>query len=115
MQTYFASGTLSAFLDNAPTYLTFLAAEMGHFGLDVGSRADVLKFLELHPTFVVAISLGAVFFGAGSYIGNGPNFMVKAISEKAHVKTPGFLGYLMGYSLPILVPILLVVGWLLFH
>jgi Na+/H+ antiporter NhaD/arsenite permease-like protein len=113
LQTYFASGTLSAFLDNAPTYLTFLAAEMGHFGLDVRTRADVVEFLVLHPTFVVAISLGSVFFGAGSYIGNGPNFMVKAISEKSGVKTPGFLGYLIGFSLPILVPILVVVGWVM--
>lgn len=116
LQVYFASGTLSAFLDNAPTYLTFLAAEMGHFGLDVGSKADVLAFLDEntgHPAFVVAVSLGAVFFGAGSYIGNGPNFMVKAISEKSHVKTPSFLGYLFGYSLPILVPILAFVGWIM--
>jgi Na+/H+ antiporter NhaD/arsenite permease-like protein len=59
----------------------------------------------------MAISLGSVFFGAGSYIGNGPNFMVKAISEKSGVKTPGFLGYLIGFSLPMLVPILVVVGW----
>ena len=111
LQVYFASGTLSAFLDNAPTYLTFLAAGMGRFGLDVGSRADVLQFLGEHPAFVVAVSLGAVFFGAGSYIGNGPNFMVKAIAEKAHVKTPSFLGYIFAWSLPVLVPILAVVGW----
>jgi Na+/H+ antiporter NhaD/arsenite permease-like protein len=113
LQVYFASGALSAFLDNAPTYLTFLAAEMGHFGLDVGSPTDVLRFLELHPAFVVAVSLGAVFFGAGSYIGNGPNFMVKAISEKSQVKTPGFVGYILCFSLPILVPILAVVGWIM--
>jgi Na+/H+ antiporter NhaD/arsenite permease-like protein len=59
----------------------------------------------------MAISLGAVFFGAGSYIGNGPNFMVKAIAEKAKVSTPSFLGYIFKYSLPILVPILVVVGF----
>jgi Na+/H+ antiporter NhaD/arsenite permease-like protein len=111
LQAYLASGALSALLDNAPTYLTFLAAEMGHFGLDVGNPADVRHFLDLHPAFVVAVSLGSVFFGAGSYIGNGPNFMVKAISEKSHVKTPKFLGYILGFSLPILVPILVVVGW----
>ncbi len=108
---YFASGVLSAFLDNAPTYLTFLAAGMGRFHLDVGSPADVVAFLGQHPGFVIAVSLGSVFFGAGSYIGNGPNFMVKAIAEKARVKTPGFLGYIFGYSLPFLVPILIVVGW----
>jgi Na+/H+ antiporter NhaD/arsenite permease-like protein len=113
LQTYFASGALSAFLDNAPTYLTFLAAEMGHFGLDVGSPMDVLKFLELHPTFVVAVSLGSVFFGAGSYIGNGPNFMVKSISDKSGVETPGFLGYMLRFSLPVLVPILAIVGWIM--
>ena len=111
LQVYFASGSLSAFLDNAPTYLTFLAVGMERFGLDVGSKADVLQFLGSHPGFVIAVSLGSVFFGAGSYIGNGPNFMVKAISEKSHVKTPSFLGYLLGYSLPILVPILAAVGW----
>lgn len=110
---FWATGILSSFLDNAPTYLTFLAVGMGRFGMDVGSKADVLQFLELHPGFVIAVSLGSVFFGAGSYIGNGPNFMVKAISEKSHVKTPSFLGYLFGYSLPILVPILAVVGWVM--
>jgi len=113
LQTYFASGALSAFLDNAPTYLTFLAAEMGQFGLDVGSPPDVLHFLQVDPEFVIAVSLGSVFFGAGSYIGNGPNFMVKAISEKSRVKTPSFLGYMTGFSLPILVPILALVGWVM--
>lgn len=111
LSVYFASGVLSAFLDNAPTYLTFLAAGMGRFSMDVGNPADVLKFLEMHPGFVVAVSLGSVFFGAGSYIGNGPNFMVKAIAEKSRVKTPSFLAYIFGFSLPILVPILAVVGW----
>jgi Na+/H+ antiporter NhaD/arsenite permease-like protein len=116
LQVYFASGTLSAVLDNAPTYLTFLAAEMGHFELNVNSRSDVMTFLDPnigHPAFVVAISLGAVFFGAGSYIGNGPNFMVKAISEKSGVRTPSFMGYILGYSLPMLVPILALVGWVM--
>lgn len=108
---YFASGALSAFLDNAPTYLAFLAAGMGRFQLDVGNPAEVLKFVEIHPGFVLAVSLGSVFFGAASYIGNGPNFMVKTIAEKSGVKTPSFLGYIVGFSLPILVPILIIVGW----
>ncbi len=111
LSVYFASGALSAFLDNAPTYLTFLAAGMGRFGMDVGNPADVAAFLGEHAGFVIAVSLGSVFFGAGSYIGNGPNFMVKAIAEKSKVKTPSFLGYIVGFSLPILVPILVVVGW----
>ncbi len=59
----------------------------------------------------MAISLGAVFFGAMTYIGNGPNFMVKSIAESAGVRCPGFFGYIIKYSLPILLPILLLVGW----
>ena len=112
---YFATGTLSAFLDNAPTYLAFLAAEMGHYHLDVSSPADVLSFVAMHPHFLIAVSLGAVFFGAGSYIGNGPNFMVKSIAEKAKVNTPSFIGYILCYSLPILVPVLAIVGWVMVH
>lgn len=113
LQYYFSTGALSAFLDNAPTYLAFLAAAMGHEHMSVDSTADVLRFAAEHGGHLIAISLGAVFFGAGSYIGNGPNFMVKAIAEKARVETPSFLGYLFRYSLPILIPILVVVGWLL--
>jgi Na+/H+ antiporter NhaD/arsenite permease-like protein len=113
LQYYFATGALSAFLDNAPTYLAFLAAEMGSYQLDVGNPADVMKFVIDHPHFLIAVSLGAVFFGAGSYIGNGPNFMVKAIAEKSKVHTPGFIGYIVRYSLPILVPILALVGWIM--
>jgi len=113
LQFYFACGSLSAFLDNAPTYLTFLAAEMGTHHLDIGNPAHVAEFVAKDAPFLIAVSLGAVFFGAGSYIGNGPNFMVKAIAEKSKVKTPGFLAYLIGYSLPILLPVLIVVGWLM--
>lgn len=112
LQYYFTSGSLSAFLDNAPTYLTFLAAAMGNAHLDVGNPGDVLAYLSTHASYVIAISLGAVFFGAGSYIGNGPNFMVKAIADKAKIHTPGFLGYLFYFSIPILLPILALVGWL---
>jgi Na+/H+ antiporter NhaD/arsenite permease-like protein len=62
------------------------------------------------PELVVAVSLGAVFFGAMTYIGNGPNFMVKAIADGAGVKTPSFFGYILRFSLPILLPILLLAG-----
>ena len=113
LQFYFVSGSLSAFLDNAPTYLAFLAAAMGGHHLDIGNPSDVLVFLKKEPLYVIAISLGAVFFGAGSYIGNGPNFMVKAIAEKAKVRTPSFLDYIFRFSLPILIPILALVGWLM--
>lgn len=115
LEYYFATGALSAFLDNAPTYLSFLAAAMGAEHLSVDATADVLRFAGAHAPVLTAISLGAVFFGAGSYIGNGPNFMVKSIAETAEVKVkvPNFLSYIFCYSLPMLVPVLIIVGWLL--
>jgi Na+/H+ antiporter NhaD/arsenite permease-like protein len=111
MEYYFFTGALSAFLDNAPTYLSFLAAAMGAEHLSLDSAADVLKYAGTHAPILMAISMGAVFFGAGSYIGNGPNFMVKAIAEKSKVKTPNFLTYILFYSLPLLLPILGIVGY----
>lgn len=113
MQYYFTTGALSAFLDNAPTYLSFLAASMGQQHLSVDSPADVMTFAAGHAPHLIAISLGAVFFGAGSYIGNGPNFMVKAIADKSKVHAPSFLGYLFRFSIPILLPILILVGWIM--
>jgi Na+/H+ antiporter NhaD/arsenite permease-like protein len=64
---------------------------------------------------IIAISVGSVFFGANTYIGNGPNFMVKAIAHHQRVRTPSFLGYLACYTLPCLLPMLLVVWWLFFR
>lgn len=110
MQYYFSTGALSAFLDNAPTYLSFLAAAMGREHLSVDSTADVLKYAAEHAPHLIAISLGAVFFGAGSYIGNGPNFMVKAIADKSKVRAPSFLAYMYLFSIPVLLPVLVIVG-----
>lgn len=125
-QYYFATGVLSAALDNAPTYLTFL--QLGFAKLNLTLDAPTLKHfadnvyiafegtpkeLEVHgAVYLAAVSLGAVFFGAMTYIGNGPNFMVKSIAESAGVKMPSFLGYLK-YSVPILGPVLALV-WALF-
>lgn len=115
MQYYFSTGALSAFLDNAPTYLAFLAAAMGHEHLSVDSTANVSQFAAEHAPHLIAISLGAVFFGAGSYIGNGPNFMVKAIADKSKVHAPSFIAYMLRFSIPILLPILAIVGWMMVH
>ena len=112
MQFYAFTGVLSAVLDNAPTYLTFLAAALGQQGMNLSESADVASFAASHAHILVAISLGAVFFGAATYIGNGPNFMVKAIAEHAKVETPSFFGYVVRFTLPVLVPILALVGWL---
>ena len=108
-------------LDNAPTYLNFLKLAEVTFveetPEEIAGRGDYDKravrlLLETVPHFVVALSLGAVFFGAMTYIGNGPNFMVKSIAESSGVKVPTFFGYLFKYSLPILLPILVLAAWL---
>jgi len=117
-QYYFASGALSSVLDNAPTYLNFL--QLAQASCTDGASVESLTVPELlaHPRgalFVVAVSLGSVFFGAMTYIGNGPNFMVKAIAESSHVHMPGFLGYIFKFSLPFLLPVLLLAGLLIFH
>jgi Na+/H+ antiporter NhaD/arsenite permease-like protein len=95
-QFFWATGALSSFLDNAPTYLTFLALAqgLGQEGQVVGVPHHVL----------MAISLGAVFMGANTYIGNGPNFMVRSIAESRGVKMPGFGAY-MAYSGAVLLPV----------
>ncbi len=107
---YWATGTLSAALDNAPTYLCFLSVA-------TGPSADIPALL-LTPSFaadLAAISVGAVFFGAATYIGNGPNFMVKAIADQQGAKTPSFLGYFFRYTLPCLLPVLVAVWWIFFR
>jgi Na+/H+ antiporter NhaD/arsenite permease-like protein len=119
LQYYFASGTLSAVLDNAPTYVNFLQlaqttamAENPAAFAGLTSTESVRQLLVEKPLFVVAVSLGAVFFGAMTYIGNGPNFMVKSIAHDAGVHCPTFFGYVFRFSLPILFPILALAGWL---
>ncbi len=98
-QFFWATGCLSSFLDNTPTYLTFLSLAQG-LKLKpeiIGVSEEVLK----------AISLGAVFMGAMTYIGNGPNFMVKAIAEERKVSMPSFFGYMI-YSIIILIPLFII-------
>ena len=163
---FWGSGTLSSVLDNAPTFLTFLSADLGAFvppdtaatmlvtlkahGADLGSAAsapmgeqfcaavaalrahcpDALSrgsvTLEqvqmalaltdpLQIKCLMAISIGSVFFGANTYIGNGPNFMVKAIAEQQKAHTPSFPAYVFKFTLPFMVPMLIVVWWLFFR
>ena len=161
---FWGSGLLSSFLDNAPTYLSFLSAAFGLFidpeiidkvqfliqhpgtdlaslatgphaelirhtfealqkyhaaalaGGNVGTEQIEVAFLlgnESYNHYIIAISIGAVFFGANTYIGNGPNFMVKAIADHQKVRTPGFLGLVFRYTLPCMAPMLILI-WLLF-
>jgi Na+/H+ antiporter NhaD/arsenite permease-like protein len=160
-QFYWATGSLSAFLDNAPTYLNFLSAAIGLFvdadivqqvqrliaqhgaGIQavVGPHAEEVRntvetlmkyhydmvaagyvsvddintayLIGNHNVYLQAISIAAVFFGACTYIGNGPNFMVKSIAEQSGIETPNFVTYIVKYTLPVLIPVFIII-WLLF-
>ncbi|MDA0745803.1 MAG: sodium:proton antiporter [bacterium] len=124
---FWITGILSSFLDNAPTYLTFFSSALGKLGLDEATIAQALRMsqdqwgtlgvdtakLELFVGYLKAISVGAVFMGANTYIGNAPNFMVKSIAEAGGVKMPSFFGY-MAYSGLILIPIFVLVTFVFF-
>lgn len=112
---YWATGGLSSFLDNTPTYLNFLSAAMGKYALDVNIKAHVLDFVSQDIIYLRAISVAAVFFGAMTYIGNGPNFMVKSICERAGIEMPSFFTYMVKYSIPILIPLFAIIYYLFFH
>jgi Na+/H+ antiporter NhaD/arsenite permease-like protein len=163
---FWGSGSLSSVLDNAPTYLSFLSAELGAFispdtaaavvayvkahGADLSAAAGAPHGAEIcqaiaalqschpealkggalmtdqaqmalvlgHPLYLKclqAISIGSVFFGANTYIGNGPNFMVKAIADQQKAHTPTFLGYVFKFTLPFMVPMLVIVWWMFFR
>jgi len=162
-QFYWATGTLSSVLDNAPTYLNFLSAAIGllvndeivrqvyhliqthgadiaqvggqysaeakntievlmRYHGDLVSRGNVpLHNIQVsylignHNTYIQAISIAAVFFGAATYIGNGPNFMVKSIAEQTGVQCPSFFGYITRFTLPVLLPIFLVIWYFFFR
>ena len=107
---FWLTGLLSSFLDNAPTYLTFLATAMGALGLEHAIQMTAPGEPE---HILMAISAGAVFMGANTYIGNGPNFMVKAIAEGQGIRMPSFFGYLL-YSVIILFPVFVLVTIIFF-
>jgi Na+/H+ antiporter NhaD/arsenite permease-like protein len=136
-QYFWGSGILSSVLDNAPTYLNFLTAAFGLHGANVDNmqhmnlilglttpsaaglpnplQAGAMEITSQSWRYVQAISIGAVFFGAVTYIGNGPNFMVKSIAEQSGVQCPSFFGYILKYSLPILIPIFACIWYLFFR
>jgi len=117
---FWATGILSSFLDNAPTYLTFFNAALGNLGAAEETVPAMLGYVDgvaKNADFIrtlTAISAGAVFMGANTYIGNAPNFMVKSIAEEAGVPMPSFFGYLVKYSLPILIPVFVIVTLIFF-
>ena len=101
---FWLTGILSSFLDNAPTYLVFFNTAGG----------DPTLLMNDYYNTLLAISAGAVFMGANTYIGNAPNFMVKSISESSGIEMPSFFGYLVKYSIPILFPIFFIVSLVFF-
>lgn len=136
-QYYWATGALSSVLDNAPTYLNFLSASFGLHGALLDDPTHMAAMLGMAsteslglsnpisagmqmigpstPLYVVAISVAAVFFGACTYIGNGPNFMVKSIVESAKLPAPSFFGYAVRYAIPVLLPVYALVWYLYFR
>ena len=100
---FWLTGILSSFLDNAPTYMVFFNTAGG----------DAQNLMHHMPETLAAISAGAVFMGACSYIGNAPNFMVRAIAEDQGVRMPGFFGYIL-WSVCILVPLFALLTWIFF-
>jgi Na+/H+ antiporter NhaD/arsenite permease-like protein len=112
-QIYYSTGLLSGFLDNAPTALTFYNVALG---LQAGSAATGAGFVAGIPQIMMqAICTGAVLWGSLSYIGNGPNFMVKAIAESQGVKMPDFLAYMYKFSIPVLVPIFVIIQLIFYY
>lgn len=111
---FWISGILSSFLDNAPTYLTFFTSSLGKFYAGMAEPPAVKKLLLEHPIYLEAIAAGSVFFGANTYIGNAPNFMVRSIAEEAGTPMPSFFGYMFKYSCTVLIPLFVLVTFLFF-
>lgn len=116
---YWASGVLSSFLDNAPTYLTFFNLALGQLGIPAGMVPAALSHNTAFTNaafagFLKGISVGAVFMGANTYIGNAPNFMVRSLAKEFGVPMPSFFGYMFKYSIPILLPVFIIITFVFF-
>lgn len=111
---FLAVGSLSSFLDNAPTYLTFFNTLLGRFYPGQEESVAVARLIAENAVYLEAISVGAVFMGAMTYIGNAPNFMIKSIAEEAGIAMPSFFGFILRWSVPILAPLFVVVAWIFY-
>lgn len=108
-QFYYYTGLLSAFLDNTPTAVTFHSLAVG-LGVQTGEIVAGIP-----ENILIAISVASVFFGSMTYIGNGPNFMVKAVAEENNIKMPDFFSYMLKFSLIVLLPIFILTQLLFIH
>ncbi len=111
---FWSVGIISSFLDNAPAYLTFFNLGLGKFYHGIPEAQAVALLIKEKIPYLAAISAGAVFMGANSYIGNAPNFMIKSMAEEAGVKMPSFFGYMFKYSIPILVVLFILMTFLFY-
>jgi Na+/H+ antiporter NhaD/arsenite permease-like protein len=111
---FWVTGGLSSFLDNAPTYLTFFNSALGAFYPGKAELQAVPLLMVENAIYLKAVSAGAVFFGACSYIGNAPNFMVRSIAEEAGTPMPSFFGYILKYALVFLIPTFVIVTFVFF-
>ena len=107
-QFYYTSGALSSFLDNTPTAVAFHSVASGLTASQMAAFGNSMM-AGIPEILLTAICIGSVFFGAMTYIGNGPNFMVKAIAEENGIKMPSFFGYMLQFSLIVLLPVYILV------
>jgi len=108
-QFYYVTGTLSSFLDNAPTAVALHSLALGLQDQFATLFEGIPLVAGIPESLLLAISIGSVFFGSMTYIGNGPNFMVKSIAEENNIKMPHFFKYMYGFSLIILLPLFIIV------
>jgi Na+/H+ antiporter NhaD/arsenite permease-like protein len=108
-QYFWITGALSSFLDNAPSYLTIVLSCLGDFYAGVPAEESIHMLIRERAVWLKGISAAAVFWGALTYIGNAPNFMVKSIAEEAGVHMPSFFGFMFRYSIPVLIPLYVLV------
>lgn len=111
---FWSTGIFSSFLDNAPSYLTYLNTVLGKFYSSLPEAEAVSRLITENPVYLKAISTGSVFFGACTYIGNAPNFMVRSIAEEAGTPMPSFFGYIFKYTFIFLFPIFAVITFIFF-
>lgn len=111
---FWMTGILSSFLDNAPTYLTFFSTALGGFYPGMAEAQAVPLLIAKNSIYLKGIAAGAVFFGACTYIGNAPNFMVRSIAEEAGTPMPSFFGYMIKYSIPILFTTFIIISLIFF-
>ena len=112
---YYATGALSGFLDNTPTAVTFYSLTVGLTQQNPAMLDGVTAIAGIPESFMIAISVASVFFGSMTYIGNGPNFMVKAIAESQGIKMPDFFSYMIKFSLIVLLPLFILSQILFIH